>query len=401
MNKVFLAALPVIRKIEDAGFKAYFVGGAVRDFLLEREIHDVDIATSATPFEIKDIFSSTVDVGIDHGTILVLYKGQSFEVTTFRSESNYKDFRRPDTVTFIRSLQEDLKRRDFTINAMAMDAAGNIIDPFNGKADLDHKLIKTVGEAKERFQEDALRLMRAIRFISQLGFSLDKKTHAELANHAHLLEHIAIERISAEMGKLLNGKHNEQALFLALNTNLYSFWPSLFNERELIKSLLELPIRQLNELEMWVLSLYYSNTNQPVDLLKRWKLPVRKIKLILHSLSILNWRLNNKWSDYQLYSSGIDTAIIVERVFKTIQKEPINDIHTEIERRFNELPIVSRSDLAVSGKDLLGWIQKPAGPWMKGLISNIEEAILNKEISNDKMEIRRWVESCQNPSENS
>src|SRR5690606_39684214 len=115
--KEFLAAIPVLEKIEKAGFEAYFVGGAVRDYLLNREIHDVDIATSATPLEIKNIFSSTVDVGIEHGTILVLYNGQGFEVTTFRSESNYVDYRRPGTVTFIRSLEEDLKRRDFTINA--------------------------------------------------------------------------------------------------------------------------------------------------------------------------------------------------------------------------------------------------------------------------------------------
>ena len=172
MNKVFLAAFPVIQKIEEAGFEAYFVGGAVRDHLLKREIHDVDIATSATPTEIKSIFSSTVDVGIEHGTILVLYNGQSFEVTTSDQNPNIMIFAGPDSVIFIRSLHEDLKRRDFTINAMAMDVTGTIIDPFGGQIDLESKLIKTVGKAEERFQEDALRLMRAIRFVGQLGFTL-------------------------------------------------------------------------------------------------------------------------------------------------------------------------------------------------------------------------------------
>ncbi|MBW4947593.1 CCA tRNA nucleotidyltransferase, partial [Klebsiella pneumoniae] len=139
-----------------------------RDNLLGLPIHDVDIATSAYPAEIKQIFKRTVDTGIQHGTVMILDHGNGYEVTTFRTETGYQDFRRPDSVTFVRSLEEDLKRRDFTINALAMRADGEIIDLFDGIADLKAHKIRAVGVADERFHEDALRMMRAVRFESQL-----------------------------------------------------------------------------------------------------------------------------------------------------------------------------------------------------------------------------------------
>ncbi len=133
MDSLFIQAVPILEKIEQAGFEAFFVGGSVRDQIIGRVINDVDIATSATPQEIKSIFPRTADVGIEHGTVLVLEKYGTYEITTFRTESNYSDFRRPDSVQFVRSLTEDLMRRDFTMNSMAMDKNGKIIDPFNGK----------------------------------------------------------------------------------------------------------------------------------------------------------------------------------------------------------------------------------------------------------------------------
>lgn len=171
----FEEARPIMRAIEDAGYEAYFVGGSVRDTILGHAIHDVDIATSAYPEEIKKIFNHTVDTGIEHGTVMILDHGEGYETTTFRTESGYQDFRRPDEVTFVRSLKEDLKRRDFTINALAMRENGEVIDLFNGLDDLDNHIIRTVGEAYERFHEDALRMMRAVRFAGQLNFKIEQK----------------------------------------------------------------------------------------------------------------------------------------------------------------------------------------------------------------------------------
>ena len=137
----FQEALPILKKIREAGYEAYFVGGSVRDVLLNRPIHDVDIATSSYPEETKSIFHRTVDIGIEHGTVLVLEEGGEYEITTFRTEDVYVDYRRPSSVSFVRSLEEDLKRRDFTVNAFALDETGLIIDKFNGLADLKAKLL--------------------------------------------------------------------------------------------------------------------------------------------------------------------------------------------------------------------------------------------------------------------
>lgn len=151
------------------------------------------------------IFPRTVPVGIAHGTVMVIERGVSYEVTTFRKEGRYEDYRRPKDVTFVRSLNEDLQRRDFTMNAIAMNEYGEIIDPFGGVEALKQRIIETVGDAAERFNEDALRMMRALRFVSQLGFSLSLKTKQAIIQYGHLLQHIAVERIAVEFEKLLLG----------------------------------------------------------------------------------------------------------------------------------------------------------------------------------------------------
>ena len=162
------------------GYSLYLVGGAVRDYLLSKPSHDFDFTTDARPEEIKDMFRHTIDTGIKHGTVTVLFKGESFEITTFRTEGDYSDSRHPDSVTFVRSLSEDLKRRDFTINAFACDlSSGEIIDQHGGFEDLNNGVIRAIGNPYERFKEDALRIMRAARFSSKLGFQIEEKTKEE------------------------------------------------------------------------------------------------------------------------------------------------------------------------------------------------------------------------------
>jgi tRNA nucleotidyltransferase (CCA-adding enzyme) len=223
MIEPFLTAIPIIEQLEASGFQAYFVGGSVRDYLLNRSISDVDIATSATPYEVKEIFSRTVDIGIEHGTVLVLFQNKSYEITTFRTEGAYQDYRRPTEVAFIRNLDDDLKRRDFTMNAIAMDRNGNLIDPFNGQSAIQKKVIQTVGSPDERFQEDALRIMRAVRFFSQLSFSVENETLEAIKNLGSLLKNIAVERIKVEFEKLLVGENANNAIRLLLDSDLYKY----------------------------------------------------------------------------------------------------------------------------------------------------------------------------------
>ena len=197
------AAAGILRRLTSAGHEAYIVGGCVRDSLLGREPGDWDITTSAQPKEVKELFRRTVDTGIQHGTVTVLEGGEGYEVTTYRLDGVYEDGRHPASVAFTRSLSEDLRRRDFTINAMAYNEAEGLVDEFDGAGDLRRGVIRCVGEASQRFGEDALRILRAVRFSAQLGFTIEEETLRAVEALAPSLERISRERIQAELNKLL------------------------------------------------------------------------------------------------------------------------------------------------------------------------------------------------------
>ena len=193
--------------LTDSGYKAYVVGGCVRDSIMGREPNDWDVTTDADPEQIKELFADfkTVDTGIKHGTVLIVSGKKPVETTTFRIDGEYSDNRHPDKVTFTKNVCDDLARRDFTINAMAYNETDGLIDPFDGQSDIKNKIIRCVGDADTRFSEDALRIMRAVRFSSVLGFSIEEKTAESIIRNENLLSGIACERITAELIKLLSG----------------------------------------------------------------------------------------------------------------------------------------------------------------------------------------------------
>lgn len=193
----------IINTLQAHGYEAYAVGGCVRDSILGREPDDWDITTSATPLETKSLFKRTFDTGIEHGTITVLIDKNAFEVTTYRVDGEYEDSRHPKQVTFTRCLKEDLLRRDFTINAMAYNDTEGLVDIFGGIEDLNHKIIRCVGNAEERFGEDALRILRAVRFAAQLGFEIEEETKKGIIRLAPTLANISAERIQVELIKIL------------------------------------------------------------------------------------------------------------------------------------------------------------------------------------------------------
>lgn len=204
--KVYQKESQVLQKLEDHGWEAWFVGGCVRDALRGEPCDDIDITTDALPQEVADVFGkdNIIETGLAHGTVTV--KPQMAEVTTYRTEGTYSDRRHPDQVVFVRSLEEDLKRRDFTINAMALDLRGKLEDPFGGREDLKNGIIRAVGEPSRRFDEDPLRILRALRFASVLGFTIEERTAKALLAQRELLRCISVERIFREMGKTLAGK---------------------------------------------------------------------------------------------------------------------------------------------------------------------------------------------------
>lgn len=204
----------ILRLLWENGYEAYCVGGCVRDSLLGMEPHDWDICTSALPEETEGVFRHlrVVETGLKHGTVTVMFQGQPYEITTFRKDGDYSDHRRPETVDFVKNLREDLARRDFTINAMAAGPDGAVIDLFGGQEDLKRGIIRCVGDPDRRFQEDALRILRAMRFASQLGFSVEKETAEAMVRNRQLLSCVSGERILSELTKLLTGKGAKKIL---------------------------------------------------------------------------------------------------------------------------------------------------------------------------------------------
>lgn len=200
----------IIEIIEKAGYEAYAVGGCVRDSLLLRNPNDWDITTSAKPEKVKELFKKTIDTGIEHGTVTVMMHHVGYEVTTYRIDGEYEDARHPKNVTFTSNLIEDLKRRDFTINAMAYNDRSGIVDAFDGISDLEKGIIRAVGNPRERFDEDALRMMRAVRFSAQLGYSIEEDTKKAIQELSINLQKISAERIQVELVKLVSSNHPEK-----------------------------------------------------------------------------------------------------------------------------------------------------------------------------------------------
>ncbi|WP_297639009.1 CCA tRNA nucleotidyltransferase [uncultured Clostridium sp.] len=210
----------IINTFYENGFEAFLVGGCIRDFLLGADPKDYDIATSATPEETISLFEKTIPTGLQHGTVTVLIDSESFEVTTYRTESEYKDNRHPEKVTFVKNIKEDLSRRDLTINAFAYNKKEGLIDFFNGMNDLNNKIIRCVGDSNLRFNEDALRMLRAIRFSAKLNFKIEEKTLLSIEKNKDLIKNISGERIRDELCKILISDNSRLGLELLLKTGL-------------------------------------------------------------------------------------------------------------------------------------------------------------------------------------
>ena len=400
MPAEFVAALPILETIEAAGFEAYFVGGSVRDTLLGKPIHDVDIATSAYPEEVKALFDRTVDTGIEHGTVMILDHGQGYETTTFRTESTYTDFRRPDEVTFVRSLEEDLKRRDFTVNAFALTKDGEIIDMFDGLSDMDNHILRAVGEAEERFHEDALRMMRAVRFAAQLDFKIEEKTLQAVKDNAHLLANIAIERTNVEFTKLLQGKAARYGLLEMIATTLNKYMPGLETvDIDLIGYADLLADQQpANDEEAWTL-LAFELGLTPEDaglFLKKWKHSNDMVKTIKASIKLLNKLRLGDVEAWDLYETGaaIDNALRVATLSELVVDVP------KLQSRYADLKIKTKNELAFNGGDLTKGMGLKQGALFGKILATLERKVVAGDLANNhavlQAEAQKMVEKETN-----
>ncbi|MFB4169198.1 CCA tRNA nucleotidyltransferase [Virgibacillus sp. JSM 102003] len=390
LTKPFIEAKELLNQIESHAHDAYFVGGCVRDLLLKREIGDIDIATSAPPSVIQQIFDKVIPVGLEHGTVIVRYRHQSYEVTTFRVDGSYSDQRHPDTVEFIQTIDQDLKRRDFTINALAMDKQGNVIDLFDGVSDIENKIIKTVGNGYDRFKEDPLRIIRALRFSSQLGFSISPNTIKDMKKVKSEIENIAVERINNEISKLFAGDYIEIGLKYLTNTKVYQHLP-IMNEYPNIIGLLPKNMRAVQSFGGVIALFHYL---YPTISIKEWadewkcSNKVKNDALILNE-ALLHFKisgLNRKLvyllptEYYQVFSK------LVNILFKQIVSiDEMEDIHSS-------LPIKSKKDMAITGDEVRELFpQLKSGPWIRNTLNAVEHEVLSGNLKNNKMVLKDWI----------
>lgn len=386
----------VLKILQRANYKAYFVGGCVRNLLLQLPIEDIDIATNAEPAEVMEIFDHVIPIGIEHGTVLVRYKHTSFEITTFRQDGSYSDQRHPDSVEYVDDIVSDLKRRDFTINALAMDLNEQIIDPFGGKIDLDNHIIQTVGDGYERFKEDPLRIIRALRFSSQLGFDIHKRTISEMTSLRSNIRVIATERITKEMEKFFSGLYVEKAMQYLLKTKIYTYLP-VFEHYPYLASQIPKNIKPLHSFAE-VIALFL--TLEPNISLHTW---VREWKCSNKTKRQAN-ELIQAITYFKQY--GIDRTLVFDlpnHLFDSFMRiiqilYPDDSITTKkLEEIYDQLPIQSRSDLKITGKDLLKLFPHiKRGPWIAHMLRDMEQLVLHDKLTNHYNTLREWAK-CHPP----
>ena len=388
---LFLEALPVMQQLVDAGYEAYFVGGSVRDMLLHKPISDVDIATSATPQEVKEIFPHTVDVGIEHGTVMVIHHKEGYEVTTFRTEEGYEDFRHPDKVTFVRSLEEDLKRRDFTINALAIGIDDQLMDFFDGIGDLERQCLRCVGDAKERFNEDALRMFRAVRFVGQLGFQIEEKTKNAISLLKMNLSKVAVERMKVEFEKMIQSSFRKEALQLFVETGLYQACPLFDGKDEILLKLAEFPLQEMSILQAWILFIDELNLSdkEVTHLLKSWKSSNEQIRDVLVGYKTYRARKEEEWNFFFAYACPYEVACEVEALLIAQDK---STSMKGLEETYHSLPIRSMNDIHLNGHDIIRILKlDKKGPIIGQVLKTVEKMILEQSISNDAEVLEMYV----------
>lgn len=390
----FQKALPILKKIRSAGYEAYFVGGSVRDALLNRPIHDVDIATSSYPEETKRIFKRTVDIGIEHGTVLVLEEDGEYEITTFRTEDVYVDYRRPSQVNFVRSLDEDLKRRDFTVNAFALAPDGEIVDHFGGLDDLEHKILRAVGEPKERFNEDALRILRGLRFLASLDFTLEEKTFAAMKSHAHLLEKISIERSFIELDKLLVAPFWKKGLRAFVDCEAYRYLPQLDDQAPALLAMTEEMTDTVfvSSTQAWAALLLEMKCQNPRGFLKAWKTSSQFQKEATAIMAIYELRLEQPVDRRILYHYGRDLVCLAERLREA---KGLAVDYESIDAIYKDLPIYDKHEIVVNGADLIKQLGLTPGPSLGEHLSAVELAIVDGDLANDRSAILEFVRRRQ------
>ncbi len=358
---MFNISLKILEKIEQTGFEAYIVGGFARDNYIGRNSTDVDICTNATPKELKNIFQGSMLPKEQYGSVAVIYKKIRFDITTYRKDIKYENNRLPVEIKYINNLADDLKRRDFTMNTLCIDKEGNYIDLLNARADIDKKIIRTVGNAKEKLNEDSLRILRAIRFATILDFELDEELKQAIKEFGYLLKKLSYYRKKEELDKIFSSINVKRGIQLLLEFNLDKYL-DLNNLDKII--IVSSPLAIWSQLD--VLNTYtFSNIEK-------------------YSIETINELKNNmSFDNYQLYTYGLySTSLIAE----------INNMDKALlTKRYMNLPIKNKRDIVIDGNEICNILSIKPSPIIKEIIEDLEKKIIHGQLENNKIVLTEYI----------
>jgi len=358
---LYNSAIDVLNKITEFGYKAYIIGGYPRDLYLKRSSVDIDICTDATPMELINIFSEVVTTNSEYGSVVIIVDKIKFEITTFRSEGKYINFRKPSSIKYIDSLEEDLKRRDFTINTLCIDKDGNQIDLLNAKSDLDNHIVRMVGNPKIKLKEDALRILRAVRFATVLNFELEPVLKAYIKKYAHLVKKLSKERVRDELDIIFASSNKEYGIKLLCDLKLAdNLGLSELKKIKITPSMI-VTWSQLNTLGKYNFSTSEKETMIMINKLRDKNLLDKKV----------------------LYKYGLYACTLASELHD-INKKELNEIYLGLQ-------IHNKLDIVLSPMEICEILDKAPGPFLKALINDLEEKLISDEISNTKEALTEYI----------
>lgn len=374
-------ALKILKRLNQSSFEAFIVGGAVRDYLLDLPLQDIDITTNAKPEDVASIFDKTIPTGAAFGTMTVIEDGLKVEVTTYRQDGRYLNHRKPASITYANDVQADLMRRDFTINQLRMDADKKIYDDYHGKADLQNKIIRTIGPPEERFEEDALRLLRAFRFSAKLGFTIEEKTLQAIKTKASLIQTISIERIQQELARMLEYDKVLPTVAMICETtladHLYNLKPGLLN------------LLNYNEGSKYKRLFLVS---RKTDLqLAPWRLPKQTLKR-LYTLDQLSHQLHQGFFPRLLLEYAIQDFQVLDEI--TVDEGHPSSMKTYYDTQKN-LVIASKKDLAISGKDIDDAFDFEDKSMIQVILDTLIDQVLARQLPNQKEALLGYAKNYQ------
>lgn len=390
------ASVTVLERLEDSGHKAYLVGGCLRDMMMGREPHDFDIATSAEPETVMSIFSDfeVIPTGIKHGTVTVMVDGEPIEITTFRKDSDYSDGRRPDSITFTDKVEDDLSRRDFTINAMAFGLDGEIVDPFGGKSDIKSRTIRTVGSAEDRFSEDGLRILRAIRFASVLGFTIERETKEAIHKLSRMLDKVSFERVFSEMSKIILSE--KPSVQFREFKDVFSRVAPEFSEIKDFEHTLETLDRVEPELALRFTALLHTLGEEQADsVLRKLKSDGVTIQKVTKLVRFFDTDIDSSKVAIKKLVSKMGESDFFSLIKLKIADEPEKTVELEKAKQIAEKVIADKEcfklkDMAVKGDDLIK-SGMAMGPEIGKTLSMLLDKVISEEVANDKDSLMRTI----------